>query len=87
MQSGLSNVPVGHGLPHAPCGMVENSAYSLYEVRTSWGNVGYLIAVARGREQKFLEAMELGQGMMSSKKLFETSDRSFALLVSAWNEF
>lgn len=65
----------------------ENAVYSLYEVRTPWKSAGYVIAVAGNREYKFQEALSLGANMIFVRKLFETRDRPFALLLSAHQEF
>jgi hypothetical protein len=67
---------------------LENDAmFSLYEVRTPWKSTGYLITVAKDRESKFHQAMRLGQELFQSRKLFETRDRPFAMLMSAYQEF
>lgn len=61
--------------------------FCVYEVRNSWNRPGYLITVPQEREWKFLDALDLTKGMLRYRKVFETHDRSFALLMSAYQEF
>lgn len=87
MQCTLPHAPAARNIPLLPPIEDETIAYSLYEVRTPWKSSGYLITVPRDREYKFQEAMSLGGKMIFSRKLFETRDRLFALLMSANREF
>lgn len=74
--------------PACPVPSVDpEESFSVYEVRNSWNRPGYLITVPQDREWKFLDALDLTRGMIRYRKVFETHDRSFALLMSAYQEF
>ncbi len=87
MQCTLPHAAAERNIPLMPPVTDDNAVYSLYEVRTPWKTTGYVISVVKDREYKFQEAMALGANMIFSRKLFETRDRPFALLMSANQEF